>query len=131
MILSFTKTMILSFTKTVILSFTKTVILSFTKTVILSFTKTMILSFTKTVILSFTKTVILSADVLSEAGSKKMATLTNTATAGVQPLEALLTAGVVGKLEQEGTMLARRMQEDMAKDAQVQREVTACRDCTK
>lgn len=53
-----------------------------------------------------------------------MATVTNTATTGVQPLETVLTVEVVGKLEPEGTTLAQQLHQDMGKNAQVPREIT-------
>jgi hypothetical protein len=72
-----------------------------------------------------------STDVDSEAGTAEVASLTNTATTGLQPLETVLTAEVVGKLEPEGTTLVQRLLEDMGENAQVLREITILRELSK
>ena len=71
-----------------------------------------------------TKTVKFCADADSEAGTTEVASLADTATTGLQPLETVLTAEVVGKLGPEGTTLAQRLHEDMGENAQVLREIT-------
>jgi len=57
-----------------------------------------------------------------------VASVTDTATAGLQPLETVLTAKVVGKLEPEGTTLAQRLHEDMGENAQVLWDITTLRE---
>ena len=71
-----------------------------------------------------TKAVQFSADADPEAGTTEVASVTNSATTGLQPLETVLTAEVVGKLEPEGATLARRFHEDVGENAQVLREIT-------
>ena len=68
------------------------------------------------------------ADADSEAGTAEVASVTNTATTGLQPLEPVLTAELVGKLEPEGTTLAQWLLEDVGENAQVLREITTLRE---
>ena len=72
-----------------------------------------------------------SADADSEAGTSQVASVTNSATTGLQPLETVLTVELVGKLEPEGTALAQRLLEEMAENAQVLREITTLRELSK
>jgi len=53
-----------------------------------------------------------------------VASVTNTAATGLQPLETVLTAEVVGKLEPEGTALARWLRGYVGENAPVLREMT-------
>ena len=72
-----------------------------------------------------------SADADSEAGTSQVASVTNSATTGLQPLETVLTVELVGELEPEGTALAQRLLEEMAENAQVLREITTLRELSK
>jgi len=69
-----------------------------------------------------------SADADSEAGTSQVASVTNSATTGLQPLETVLTVELVGELEPEGTALAQRLLEEMGENAQVLREITTLRE---
>jgi len=70
----------------------------------------------------------ISADADREAGTAEVASVTNSATSGLQSLETVLTAEVVGKLEPEGTTLARLLHGEVGENAQVLREVTSLRE---
>ena len=70
----------------------------------------------------------LSADAQSEAGPAEVAAGTDTATAGVQPLETVLTGEVVGKLEPEDTTPAQQLQEIMRESSQLLRGMTTLRE---